>query len=29
MKTTLVDGHATLAEHVWHGDNNTGWHVDG
>ncbi len=29
LKTVLVEGRTTLAEHVWHGANNTGWHVDG
>jgi glycosyltransferase involved in cell wall biosynthesis len=29
LKTVLVEGKASLAEHVWHGQNNTGWHRDG
>jgi len=29
LKTALVDGQAQLAEHVWHGNNNTGWHSNG
>jgi hypothetical protein len=29
MKASLVERMPDLAEHVWHGANNTGWHQDG